>query len=62
MNEGMPSSYYTPETLSQLYQLPKTTIWKMIREKKFKGVLKVGKHYRIPFQSREDFEKRHKIS
>lgn len=61
MNRIMPSSYYTPETLAQLYQLPKSTIWKWIREKKLKDVIKIGKHYRIPCSSREEFERKHKI-
>ncbi len=55
----MASSFYSPATLAQLYQLPKTTIWKMIRQKKFKGVIKIGKHYRIPHDSKVEFEKIH---
>ena len=55
----MTSTFYTPEVLAQLYQIPKTTIWKMIREGQFKGVLKVGRHYRIPHESRIEFEKKH---
>lgn len=61
MIQTMPSSYYTPATLALLYQLPKTTIWKMIREGQFKGVIKVGRHYRIPSQSREEFERKHRV-
>jgi len=55
------TSYYTPATLAELYQLPKTTIWKMLRQGKFKGVLKVGKHYRIPHEARVEFEKKHRV-
>lgn len=55
----MVTSFYTPSTLAEYYQLPKTTIWKMIREGEFKGVLKLGKHYRIPHESRLEFEKKH---
>ncbi len=55
----MTSTFYTPDALSQLYQIPKTTVWKMIREGEFKGVLKVGRHYRIPYEARIEFERRH---
>ena len=55
----MSGSFYRPEVLAKLYDIPVTTIWKMIRQGKFKGALKVGKHYRIPHQSRIDFEKKH---
>ena len=61
MSQAMPSSYYTPGTLAQLYQIPRTTVWKMIREGKFRDVVKVGKHYRIPCSSREEFERKHRI-
>ena len=56
----MSNTFYTPEVLSQLYQIPKTTIWKMIREGQFKGVLKLGRHYRIPHQAKMDFEQKHR--
>lgn len=56
----MISTFYTPEVLAQLYQIPKTTVWKMIREGEFRGVLKVGKHYRVPHESRLEFERRHR--
>ena len=59
MEKNMTSTFYTPEVLSKLYQIPKTTIWKMIREGQFKGVLKVGRHYRIPYEARAEFERKH---
>ena len=57
----MVSSFYTPATLAEYYQIPKTTIWKMIRQGKFKGVMKIGRHYRIPHDSRLEFEKKHRV-
>ena len=56
----MQLTWYSPKTLSDLWQIPRTTVWEMIRRGDFKDVMKVGKHYRISHEARLDFEKRHK--
>lgn len=56
------SNYFTPEGLAELYQVPKTTIWKWIRQGDFKGALRIGKHIRIPDQARYEFERKHQTS
>ena len=58
----MSSIYYTPLILSELYQIPLSTVWKWIREGQFKGAIKIGKFYRIPHDARIDFEKRHRVA
>jgi len=58
----MTAQFFTPEGLAKLYLLPKTTIWKRIREGSFKNVMRVGKHYRIPYESVEEFNKKHKVN
>ena len=51
------STYFTPGGLAELYQVPKTTIWKWVREGAFRGTLKLGKHYRISNDARIQFER-----
>jgi len=57
----MNSNYFTPQGLADLYGIPKTTIWKWIREGEFRGALKMRKHYRISNESRLEFEKKHEV-
>jgi len=58
----MTTQFYTPDGLAKLLLLPRSTIWKRIREGSFKNSIKVGKHYRIPAESVEEFNRKHKIS
>ena len=51
----MTAQFFTPDGLAKLWEMPRTTIWKRIREGSFKNVIKVGKHYRIPVESVEEF-------
>jgi len=55
----MSSAYYSTESLSQLWDVPRNTIRMWIRRGDFKGVLKFGKHIRIPHESRVEFERKH---
>lgn len=57
----MTSQFFTPEGLAKWLLIPKSTVWKRIREGSFKDVIKVGKHYRIPFESAEEFNRKHKV-
>ena len=57
----MSATFFKPETLAEVYQIPLSTIWQWLRQGKFRGAIKIGKRYRIPYSSKEDFEKRHQV-
>jgi len=57
----MYSTFYTPATFAEIYQVPIVTVWRWIREGKIEGVIRIGKHYRISHESRMKFEKAHLV-
>jgi len=58
----MTTQFYSVDGLAKLLLLPKSTIRKRIHEGSFKNVIRVGKHYRIPVESAEEFNRKHKVS
>jgi excisionase family DNA binding protein len=57
--EGMNVTFFKPETLAEIWQIPVSTVWKFIREGKIKGVVRMGNRYRIPYESKVEFEERY---
>ena len=45
---------YTTEQVTEYLQLPKETVWKMIREGKLPAI-KIGRHYRIYEKDLKEF-------
>lgn len=58
----MSAAFFKAETLADLYQIPRRTIWQYLRQGEFKGALKIGKTYRIPNEAKIEFEKRHLVN
>ena len=57
----MTTQFYSVDGMAKLLLLPRSTIRKLIHEGSFKNVIKVGKHFRIPVESAEEFNREHKI-
>ncbi len=52
---------FTTKEVAEYFSLPKTCIWKLIREKKLLAV-RIGKHYRIQENDLKNFLEKNKTS
>ena len=50
-------TFFKPETLAEVWQVPQETIWKLIRAGKLKAI-KLGRLYRIPLEAKLEYEER----
>lgn len=57
----MSATFFKPDDLAALYKIPLTTMWKYLRQGKFKGAIRIGRTYRIPYEAKVEFEKNHRI-
>lgn len=51
-------TFFKPETLAEVWQVPKSTIWKLIRDGKLKA-MRLGRLYRVPEEAKVEFEERY---